>query len=129
MRTTAGDLAKGVPGGRRTGTMLGTELTFRVRQRRLPDELADRLFWFAAAGAAVFVLVILSGAALSMLWGGRLAFQTFGWRFFVSTDWDAVAHKFGALIPIYGTLVSSFIALLIAVPSSFGIAMFLTEIA
>ncbi|MGF6303191.1 MULTISPECIES: phosphate ABC transporter permease subunit PstC [Paraburkholderia] len=129
MRTAAEEGAKGLAGGRRQGTMLGTELTFRARKRRLPDETADRMFWLAAAAAAMFVLVILSGAALSMLWGGRLAFQTFGWRFFVSTDWDAVAHKFGALIPIYGTLVSSFLALLVAVPISFGIAMFLTEIA
>ncbi|SAK95028.1 phosphate transporter permease subunit PstC [Caballeronia arationis] len=129
MRPTAEELAENAPSERRKGMMLGTELTFRARKRRLPDELADRLFWLAAASAAVAVLVILSGAALSMLWGGRLAFETFGWKFFTSADWDAVAHKFGALIPIYGTLVSSFLALLVAVPISFGIAMFLTEIA
>ena len=101
----------------------------RVRTRLVSDELADRLFKYAAAAAAVFVFVLLLGAALSMLWGGRLAFHTFGWGFLTSTDWDAVAHKFGALVPIYGTLVSSFLALVIAVPISFGIAMFLTEIA
>ncbi|SDH58382.1 phosphate ABC transporter membrane protein 1, PhoT family [Paraburkholderia phenazinium] len=129
MPTTAEELAKGLPGERRKGTILGTELTFRARKRWLADSAADRMFWFAAFSAAIFVLVLLSGVAFSMLWGGRLAFQTFGWHFLVSTDWDAVAHKFGALIPIYGTLVSSFLALLIAVPISFGIAMFLTEIA
>jgi phosphate transport system permease protein len=107
----------------------GAQLVARARERMLPDEVADRLFKYAAAGAAIFVFMLLLGAALSMLWGGRLAFQTFGWGFLTSTDWDAVAHKFGALVPIYGTLVSSFLALLIAVPISFGIAMFLTEIA
>lgn len=112
-----------------SGDASGAQLVARARERMLPDEVADRLFKYAAAGAAIFVFILLLGAALSMLWGGRLAFQTFGWGFLTSTDWDAVAHKFGALVPIYGTLVSSFLALLIAVPISFGIAMFLTEIA
>jgi phosphate transport system permease protein len=89
----------------------------------------DRVFRWLTAGAAWLVLIALLGAAVSMAWGGRLAFETFGWRFITSNDWDAVAHKFGALVPIYGTLVSSGIAMLIAVPVSFGIATFLTEVA
>ena len=64
-----------------------------------------------------------------MAWGGRLAFETFGWGFITSRDWDAVGGKFGALVPIYGTLVTSLLALLIAVPVSIGIALFLTDIA
>ena len=64
-----------------------------------------------------------------MAWGGRLAFQTFGWRFVTSREWDAVGGHFGALVPIYGTLVTSAIALIIAVPVSIGIALFLTDIA
>ena len=64
-----------------------------------------------------------------MLWGGKDAFSTFGWSFITSTEWDAVNHKFGALVPIYGTLVTALIAMLIAVPVSFGIALFLTEVA
>ena len=64
-----------------------------------------------------------------MLWGAREAFSTFGWRFIWSTDWDPVQKHFGALVPIYGTLVTAAIAMLIAVPVSFGIALFLTEIA
>ena len=90
---------------------------------------ADRLFQLVTAGAAWLVLLILGGAAAMMAWDGRLAFETFGWRFVTSRDWDAVAGKFGALIPIYGTLVTSFLALLIAVPVSIGIALFLTDIA
>src|SRR5438045_6325749 len=64
-----------------------------------------------------------------MAWGGRLAFETFGWRFITGRDWDAVAGNFGALVPIYGTIVTSLLALLIAVPVSIGIALFLTDIA
>jgi len=90
---------------------------------------ADRAFEWITAGAAWFVLLLLAGIALSMAWGGRLAFETFGWRFITSSDWDAVNGKFGALVPIYGTLATSAIALIIAVPISIGIALFLTDIA
>lgn len=90
---------------------------------------ADRLFQLITAGAAWLVLVLLAAIALSMAWGGRLAFKTFGWHFVTSSDWDAVGGHFGALVPIYGTLVTSAIALLIAVPVSIGIALFLTDIA
>ncbi len=90
---------------------------------------ADRVFTLATAGAAWLVLLLLGATAASMAWGGRLAFQTFGWGFITSSDWDAVAGNFGALVPIYGTLVTSAIALIIAVPVSIGIALFLTEIA
>jgi phosphate transport system permease protein len=75
------------------------------------------------------VLIILGAAAASMAWGGRIAFETFGWRFITSSEWDAVAGKFGALVPIYGTLMTSLIALVVAVPVSIGIALFLTDIA
>lgn len=90
---------------------------------------ADRLFRSITAAAVWLVLILLGGAAASMAWGGRLAFETFGWRFITSSEWDAVAGRFGALVPIYGTLVTSFLALVIAVPVSIGIALFLTDIA
>ena len=93
------------------------------------DEAADRVFKWIVAGAALFVLVSLTLAALSMLWGGRLAFETFGFRFLYGTEWDPVAKRFAAFVPIYGTLVTSFIAMLIGIPISFGVAVFLTEIA
>src|ERR1700748_1583919 len=76
----------------------------------------DQLFRWMTAGAAWLVLITLLGAALSMAWGVHLAFQTFGWSFITSANWDAVGLQFGALVPIYGTLVSSAIAMLIAVP-------------
>ena len=90
---------------------------------------ADRAFQLITAGAAWFVLILLGAIALSMAWGGRLAFKTFGWKFVTSSEWDAVGGHFGALVPIYGTLVTSAIALIIAVPVSIGIALFLTDIA
>jgi phosphate transport system permease protein len=98
-----------------------------TRARR--DASAERIFKGIFAGAAWLVLILLVGAAASMLWGGREAFATFGWRFLTDSDWDPVLHKFGALVPVYGTLVTALIAMIIAVPVSFGIALFLTEVA
>ena len=78
---------------------------------------------------ALIVLATLIAAAGATLWGGRLALGEFGWRFFTSTTWDVNANQFGALIPILGTLATSMVAIVIAVPVSFGIAMFLTDVA
>jgi len=91
--------------------------------------VVDLAFRWVTAGAAWLVLLLLGGVAVSMAWGGRLAFKTFGWHFVINREWDVVGAKFGALVPIYGTLVTSAIALIIAVPVSIGIALFLTEIA
>ena len=100
-----------------------------VRPRMQTAGIGDRIFMGLSGSMAAFVLILLSAAALAMLWGGWPAFQTFGLRFIYSSDWDAVNHKFGAFIPIYGTLATSGIAIIIAVPISFGIAIFLTELA
>src|ERR1700752_976316 len=100
-----------------------------ARDRTAAETRQDAAFRGLLFGAAAVVLLVLGSAALSMAWGGRLAFQTFGWRFITSDEWDAVGRHFGAFVPIYGTLASSVIAMLIAVPVSFGIALFLTEIA
>jgi phosphate transport system permease protein len=97
--------------------------------RAIRDARGDRVFRATVAAAGIFVLVSLTAAAFSMFWGGREAFMTFGPGFFVSTEWDPVNRQFGALVPIYGTVVTALIALLIAVPVSFGIALFLTEVA
>ena len=89
----------------------------------------DRAFRWLAGGCAALVALVLLGAAASMACGAREAFTSFGWKFLISTDWNPVDHRFGALVPVIGTAVSSGIALLIAVPVSFGIALFLTEVA
>jgi phosphate transport system permease protein len=98
------------------------------RRARL-DGLADRAFKYTVAAAGLFVLVALIGIAASMLWGGREALEAFGPGFFTSAEWNPVERRFGALVAIFGTLVTSLIAVLIAVPVSFGIALFLTEVA
>jgi len=95
--------------------------------RDVRDARADRGFRWLVTGAGVLVLVALGAAALSMLWGGRAAFAKFGLGFLWSNTWDPVGQQFGALVPIYGTLVTTAIAMLIAVPVSFGIAMLLTD--
>jgi len=76
---------------------------------------------------SVFFLIILIGFELA--YGSRLSLVKFGWRFLVSSDWDPVNERFGALPFIFGTLVSSAIALLLAVPLSVATAVYLTEIA
>ncbi|MFO7339813.1 MAG: phosphate ABC transporter permease subunit PstC [Lysobacteraceae bacterium] len=93
------------------------------------DARTDRLFRLALAACAAFVLVALAGAALSMLWGGRHALQSQGLTFFLSAEWNPVEQRYGALAPIWGTLATALIAMLVAVPVSFGIAFFLTEVA
>ena len=93
------------------------------------DARHDRQFRWLLTATAVFVLVTLAGAALSILWGGRSVLASEGLHFFTSSDWNPVENKYGALVPIYGTLVTAAIAMLIAVPVSFGIAFFLTEVA
>ena len=97
--------------------------------RDAKDARNDKLFRWILTGTALFVLIALAGAALSMLWGGREALQLQGISFFFSSDWNPVEDKYGALVPIYGTVVTAIIAMLIAVPVRFGIAFFLPAVA
>ena len=77
---------------------------------------------------ALVVLALLLAILVSLFIGSLPAMRAFGFGFLTSTDWDPVQEKFGALVPVFGTLVTSFIALLIGIPVSFGIALFLTEL-
>ena len=97
--------------------------------RDLRDARADRLFKIVLTATVVFVMLALAGAALSMLWGGRDALASQGLSFFTSSDWNPVENRYGALAPIVGTIVTALIAMIVAVPVSFGIAFFLTEVA
>ena len=106
-----------------------TTLAPPASARDIADARADRRFRWILTATALFVLVTLAGAALSMLWGGRSVLVHEGLDFFLSSDWNPVEDKYGALVPIYGTIVTAVIAMLIAVPVSFGIAFFLTEVA
>ena len=96
--------------------------------RETRDAMFDRAFRWLVAAAGLFVLFALIGAAFSMAWGGLPAFKAFGWGFLTKQEWDVPSSLFGAAVPIFGTLVTAAIAMLIAVPVSFGIAMFLTEL-
>jgi phosphate transport system permease protein len=101
-----------------------------LRPTARPDgALGDRIFHILTGSMAWLVLLILAGAAIFTFMGGWLAFKTFGWHFLVSDEWDPVNAVYGAWVPIFGTLVSSVLALVIAVPISLGIAVFLTEVA
>lgn len=104
----------------------GTRISDTISQRQ---RLIDRFFQGLTTGSAWLVLVILVGIIVSLLIGGWQALVTFGPKFLVTEAWDPVTGHFGALVPIYGTLATSLLALLLAVPISFGIALFLTEIA
>ncbi len=97
-----------------------------TRQRRAP--WADVLFAVAAHAAAWLTLALLAGIIVSLVVGAWPAIQEYGLSFLWRSEWDPVNDKYGGLVMIYGTLATSAIALLIAVPVSFGIALFLTEL-
>ncbi len=88
----------------------------------------DTTFRLLTRSAAIAVLVLLSGTIFSLVVGSAPAFQAFGLSFVVTEVWNPVTEQFGALAPIYGTLVTSAIAMLIAVPIGVMVAFFLTEL-
>ena len=88
----------------------------------------DVVFRGATWFFAVLVLLILTGVIVSLVAGALPALEHFGWSFIVSSAWNPVTENFGALPAIYGTLVTSAIAMLIGIPVSFGIAIFITEL-
>jgi phosphate transport system permease protein len=88
----------------------------------------DQAFRHATRFFALLVLMLLAGIILSLVLGSIPALNAYGFGFLVSAEWNPVTEKFGALVPIVGTLVTSLIALLIGIPVSFGIALFLTEL-
>jgi phosphate transport system permease protein len=96
--------------------------------RRKNSGLGDALFFNITRAFAVFTLLTLVGIIISLLISSWPSLQRFGISFLWHAEWNPPAQHFGALIPIYGTLVTSIIALAIAVPVSFGIALFLTEL-
>jgi phosphate transport system permease protein len=89
---------------------------------------ADKAFEWLTRFFAIVVFSILAAILVSLVIGSQLTLEKYGFSFIWSTDWDPVQEKFGAMVPIYGTIVTSVIAMLIGVPVSFGIAIFLTEL-
>ncbi|MBM6592965.1 phosphate ABC transporter permease subunit PstC [Microvirga pudoricolor] len=96
--------------------------------RRAPKSSSDTLFRLASFGSALLVLIVLAGIIGSMIWGGLPAFREFGLGFITSSVWDVQRDQYGAWVAIVGTLTTAFIALLIGVPISLGIAIFLTQL-
>jgi phosphate transport system permease protein len=94
--------------------------------RRL--RFGDTAFRNLTRAAAMAVLVILGGIIISLVYGSLPALRTFGFSFLYVETWNPVTEKFGAIAPIYGTILTSFIAMLIAVPVGLFIALFLTEL-
>ena len=89
----------------------------------------DKIFAWSVKAVAMLVLLLLVSIIVSLFIAAWPSIQTFGLSFLWEKRWNPPNDQYGALVPIYGTLVTSFIALLIAIPVSFGIALFLTELA
>jgi phosphate transport system permease protein len=87
----------------------------------------DFLFGAAMLACGVTLLAIVALIVLELILQSRLSLHQFGWRFFTGSNWDPVSGDFGALPFIYGTVVSSLVALVIAIPLSIGVAVFTTE--
>ncbi len=100
-----------------------------VKKTKNSGVLGDRIFKGTAFFFAAMVLVVLFGIMLLLLKEAWPTFAHFGFGFFYHSEWDVVNNKFGALVPIVGTLVTSLIAIIIGVPVSFGIAIFITLMA
>ncbi len=96
--------------------------------RATRQRVGERIFHAATFAAALLVLVLLGGVVVSLVEGSWPALARFKFAFLAREIWNPVTDEFGALAPIYGTLVTSLIAMLIAIPISFGIAIFLTEL-
>ena len=94
-----------------------------------PIAIGDPIFAGVARAAGLFVLLLLGSIIISLFIGGLPAFRQFGAAFITSTEWDPVHQIFGAGVSIYGTLLTSVLALIFAVPLAFGIAFYLTELA
>ena len=106
-----------------TSGMLDPRIMAVVKKQRIQDFLFHKVTMLFA----ILVLVALAAIMISLMFSAWPAFKKFGISFIWTEEWDIINEDFGAAIAIYGTLVSSVIALLIAVPLAFGIALFLTE--
>jgi phosphate transport system permease protein len=108
-------------------TLATTESASRASVlRRL--RVTDDVFRGVTRGSAMFVLLILSGVILALVIGSMPAIRAFGFSFVYTEVWNPVTEQFGALAPIYGTIVTSIIAMVIAVPVGVMVAFFLTEL-
>ncbi|HVU34900.1 MAG TPA: phosphate ABC transporter permease subunit PstC [Opitutaceae bacterium] len=96
---------------------------------RKPRRWPDRVFFGLTLAAALAVIILIVLVGWQLYHGSRLSLHKFGWHFLVNSDWDPASDDYGALTFIFGTFVSSVIALVIAVPLSVGAAIYLTDLA
>ncbi|NJD33157.1 MAG: phosphate ABC transporter permease subunit PstC [Gammaproteobacteria bacterium] len=105
--------------------MVAEALSIQALLRR--ERRVERAFRGLSTTSAIIVLALLGGVIVALAYDAWPALREFGWSFVTETRWNPVTEKFGALAPLYGTVVTSIIAMALAVPVSFGIAIFLTE--
>src|SRR5271167_2525458 len=91
------------------------------------SHVADGIFHFAMLACGLCVLALVGVIIYELVRGSRLSWHAFGLKFFFQSEWDPVNEQFGALPFVYGTLVSSLLALVLAVPLAVGVAVFITE--
>jgi len=113
----------------RGGTAEGLSVPRILPSTRAPRGWGDSLFRLLLRSAALILLVIVAAMVVIMARAATPAIKAFGWRFLVTSTWDPVAEHFGALPLIYGTILSSALALLLAVPLGIGTAVYLAELA
>ena len=108
-------------------SLIGEQVVSRSRAlQRL--RLADIAFKWLTRFSAIAVLLLLGGVIIALIEGSMMALKAFGFGFLVEAHWNPVTDQFGAIAPIYGTVMTSLIAMLIAVPVGLMIAFFLTEL-
>jgi phosphate transport system permease protein len=105
----------------------------KIEARKTPrlhgkvSEIPDFIFGWAMRLCGLAVVALLGLIVYQLVVGSELSWHAFGWKFFAQSDWDPVSDKYGALPFMYGTIVSSLLSLVIAVPLSLGVAVFITE--
>ena len=105
--------------------MSATTIPYHSQLKR--EARAEWMFRGLTVASAALVLILLAGVLMALCYGGWPALRTFRFGFLTHEVWNPVTDQFGALAPLYGTVITSLIAMLIAVPLAFGIAVFLTE--
>ncbi len=121
-------MAKDFTGSTSLAVPIQADVSPDVASRLKRGTLLDRVFHRATIVFAVLVLLIIVGIILTLFIGALPAIEKFGFGFLASTQWNPVTEQFGAAVPIFGTLVTATLAMLIGIPVSFGIAVFITEL-
>ncbi|WP_260921480.1 phosphate ABC transporter permease subunit PstC [Novosphingobium sp. 9] len=102
-------------------------MTATTQGRVAPGNLAETVFRIACASAATLLLAALAGVIVSLAIGGWPVLSTFGFGFLTSSEWNPVTDVYGAAGPIVGTLITAFLALILALPLALGVSLFLVE--